>query len=214
MAHIIVLRCPNCGASIEKGQMKCQYCGAELVLLQDGSSFKFRSETTCPKCGAINEKSSWFCLSCNEILTKDVDMLRELQKKIKFEQERIKSGYMSSQMREKLEPDEFIYSLVNFKNSDNIYIITDKRIIKNKNGKYEEALLSEVVSFGPLQTKGLFNSTMFFDVNTFHGTMIFNGFDIFNATNCGTFYGWVKRAINNHNARKKDTGALILKLTL
>lgn len=137
MAHITALRCPN--------------CGAELVLLPDGSSFRFRAETVCSKCGAINEKSSWFCVNCNTILTKDIDMLKELQKKIRFERERAIS-YMPSWMREKIEPDEFIYFVFKMGGND-FHAVTDKRIIKSRHGKHEESSLKEVVSIGPPQVK-------------------------------------------------------------
>jgi hypothetical protein len=43
--------------------------------MPEGSSFRFRSETVCPKYGAIIKKSNWFCVSCNNILTKYIDML-------------------------------------------------------------------------------------------------------------------------------------------
>jgi hypothetical protein len=218
MAHIAVLKCPNCGALLERGQTKCQYCGAELVLLPDGSSFRFRSETVCPKCGAINEKSSWFCVSCNTILTKDIDMLRELREKIKFEQERTISSYMPSWMREKIEPDEFVYFVFKM-GGDDFYAVTDKRIIKSRHGKYEESSLKEVVSVGPPRVKtgfGIFapSVTSFFEVNTFHGTIIFDGFSVQDAQFCGTLNAWIKIAVENYNTRKKDVRALILKLPL
>ena len=41
MVQPVALKCPNCGALIEKSTMKCQYCGAELILLPDSSSFRF-----------------------------------------------------------------------------------------------------------------------------------------------------------------------------
>jgi predicted RNA-binding Zn-ribbon protein involved in translation (DUF1610 family) len=217
MARVVALRCPNCGAFLERGQMKCQYCGAELILLPDGSSFRFRSEMVCPNCGAINERSSWFCVSCNTILTKDVEMLKELQRKIRFEQERAKT-FMPLWMREKIGPDEYIYFVFKIK-EDDFYAVTDKRLIKNKHGRYEEASLSEVVGISPIQTRaepGVFapKVTGFFEVNTFHGTIIFDGFSVQDAQYCGIFHSWVNIALNNHNTRKKDVRALILKLPL
>jgi len=202
---------------VGKETMKCQYCGAELVLLPDGSAFKFRSETVCPKCGAVNEKSSWFCVSCNTVLTKDIDMLKELQKKIRFEQERAIS-YMPSWMREKIEPDEFVYFVFKIGGND-FYAVTDKRIIKSRHGKYEEAPLKDVVSVGPPRVKtglGIFvpSVTSFFEVNTFHGTIVFDGFGMQDAQFCGILNSWVKFALKNHDARKKDVRLLILNLPL
>ncbi|MEM3673295.1 MAG: zinc ribbon domain-containing protein [Candidatus Bathyarchaeia archaeon] len=225
MAQIIVLKCPNCGALLDKEQMKCQYCGADLVLSPDGSYFIFRAEATCPKCGAINEKSSWFCMGCNTILTKDTDMLKELQKKIRLEQESMISC-MPSWMGEKLEPDEFIYFVLYEEiGGNNFYAITDKRIIKSRHGKYEEALLSEVVSIGPVRTKqvvrafvppviGFFHVEIgFFKVNTSRGTTIFE-FEGYEVLACGIFHAWTTIALENYTAQKKDVKALILKLPL
>jgi hypothetical protein len=209
MAHIVALKCPNCGAFLEKGQMKCQYCGAELILLPNGSSYRFRGEHICPTCGAINERSSWFCLSCNTLLTKDIDMVRELKEKIRFEQERAKS-LAPEWLKQKLSPDEYIYFLVC---GSNPKIVTDKRVIMEKHGE-QEYPLSDIVSVGPFHLEtGFWQNKWVFEMNTFQGTVIldFSGLD-FQAGK--TFYDWLNVALMNHNSRKKDVRALILHLPL
>lgn len=215
LTSVAVLRCPNCRTLLKREQTKCEYCGAELILLPDGSAFRFRSEMTCPKCGAIIEKSSWFCMNCNTILTKDVEMLKELQRKIKFKQERVISSYMPPWMREKIESDEFIYFVLKGEGEE-FYAITDKRIIKNRSGEYEEAPLSEVVSVSPIQVKtGFFISKYFFEVNTFHRTIIFDLPAIENNAQWSTtLHNWILTAIDNYNSRKKDVRASILRLPL
>lgn len=214
MAKVTALRCPNCSALISRDQNKCEYCGAGLIISPDGSFFSFRSQSKCPKCGAINEASSWFCVNCRTILTKDTDMLKELQKKLKFEQERAK-GFMPLWMREKLEPDEFIYFVFKLRGKDNFYAVTDKRIIKNKSGKYEESPLSEVVSMSNPQVKtGFFSVSSFFRVNTFHGTIVFDGFSVEDAQYCGILNAWMKAALENYNLRKKDVRALVISLPI
>lgn len=210
----VALKCPNCGGLLERDNKKCVYCGAEVVLSPDASFFRFRSEMACPKCGNINEKSSWICLNCNAILTKDIDMLKELQGKIKFEQERTKTNFMPSWMREKLEPDEFIYFVVKM-GGDIFYAVTDKRVIKNKLGNFEEAPLSEVVSIDPPTFRPVSHSvTGWFEVNTFHGTITFDCFGVGDARLCGTLHAWVNKALTNHNLRKKDPRAILINLRL
>lgn len=221
MTQVIALKCPNCGAPLKRGQMNCEFCGAGLVLLPDGSSYRFRDESVCPNCGAIREKSSWFCVSCNTIFTNDTEMLTELQRKIRFVQDRAKEG-LPSWMRKKLEPNEFIYLVVTV-NGDNFYAVTDKRVIKNKNRKYEEHPLSEVVSVGDPETgwpKGFFDfftltpPTSHFEVNTFKGSMVFDEFGIGDQGTCFNLWINVHKALTNHNHRKKDYRSLILQLPL
>jgi uncharacterized OB-fold protein len=218
MAHLIVLKCPNCGSLLEKGQSKCSYCGAELILLPDQSMYKFRNEAMCPKCGAVNEKSSWFCVSCSTVLTQDVEMLRELQKKHAFAQERAK-GFMPDWMIQELEPQEYIYFVVKLRGEDDFYAVTDKRIIKSKDGEFQEARLSEAVSVGQAQVRtrqGFFDTSVegVFEVDTFHGSIVFDGFGVHGGKDCGIFRAWVQRALENHNLRKKDARALLLNLSL
>jgi len=198
--------------------MNCEYCGAGLVLLPDGSSYRFRDESVCPNCGATSEKSSWFCVNCYTIFTNDIEMLTELQRKIRFEQDRAKEG-LPSWMKKKLEPNEFIYLVVTA-SGDNFYAVTDKRIIKNRNKKYEAYRLSEVVSVGHCEVKmpkGLFDfslPTSYFDVITFKGSMVFDEFGMGDERTCIDLWKNVHTALANHNYRKKDFRSIILSLPL
>jgi len=212
MAKVTALKCPNCGSLISVGQNKCEYCGAGLIISPDSSFYSFRSQSQCPNCGTTNEASSWFCINCRTILTKNTDMLKRLQKKIKFELERAKTKFMPLWMQEKLEPDEFIYFVFKLSGND-FYAVTDKRIIRNVGG-YIESPLSEAVSLGPPTPKiGVFSSSVFFEVHTFHGTLVFE-FSSLDAQNCGTLYAWINTAIENYNLGKKDVRVVILSLDL
>ena len=216
MSKAVALKCPNCRAALNKDQLTCQYCGAESRLLPDGSTLKFKGEITCPKCRSINEKSSWFCPSCHTILTKEIEMLKETQRKNRLEEDKIKQT-LPPQTRDRLDPDEFIYFI--FELDNGAYTITDKRLIKNRNGVYQEAKLSEITSVGQPQVKkglGVFvsNITLYFVVNTLEGTIVLGDFNRSDAKSCGTFYAWVLRAIQNHNLQKKDARAVLLNLKL
>lgn len=212
-AEVIALKCPSCGAGVERETMKCRYCGSELVLLPDGSSSKFRFEMLCPKCGAINEKSSWYCSNCKTILTKDIEMLRELKKKIAFEQEKIKTPWM----RENLEPGEYIYYVFTFKDGD-FYAVTEKRLIKKKKGQFEQAQLTDVVGFGAISTtyEGLLKivSKTSFEMDTFQGKIVFDDFSASECLLMVPFRSSIREALSNHNLRKKHVNSVILSLPL
>lgn len=60
--------CPNCGASVEKGQKFCAKCGANVESVScatpvpDSSAEK--SDKVCPSCGAVAAESQKFCEAC------------------------------------------------------------------------------------------------------------------------------------------------------
>jgi len=199
--EVIVLRCPNCGALIKREKNKCEYCGAELILTS-GGSFSFRFQSVCPSCGNINEKSSWFCVNCKKILTTDIDMLKELQKKEFLMRLKIKYS-IPFWMMEKLEDDEFVYHVFSsrIKGEDEFYVVTDKRIMK----RYEEVPLGEALSV----SKPKFGSS--FEVSTLDKDIVFE-FD--NALDCELFRANVKAAIENHDLKKKDIRVLLSQLQL
>jgi len=182
----VIWKCVNCGSQIERNLMRspivCRYCGAELLLSRDRSSFRLCSESTCSKCGAINEKSSWFCLACNAVLTNDIEMLREQKKKVLLEQERVLKLYVPPSLRGKFSVGEFMYYILRPNmGKDDFYAVTDKKIVLYRakdtsfspfsegvlmRDIYEEFPLSEVVSVGPIHVgrEGL-------DIDLFVGTV-------------------------------------------
>lgn len=225
MAQIIPLKCPNCGGSVARNEMKCQYCGAELIIVPDGSAFSFKNRLSCPQCGAGIEASSWFCPNCSKILTPNVEMLRRLQKKIKFSSEEIKkeleSQVPSDQMKP-LEPDEYFYMSLSREQGDNFFAVTNKRIIKFKDGEYTEIPLSEVVGVYPIHAKtGTFipfvpippKVTLEFEVSTYNGIEKIDGLRG-TPQYCGMFWGAVALAVTNHEQGKTDVRHVIMNLPL
>ena len=216
MAHIVGLSCPNCGGPTNREASKCGYCGAGLILLPDGSSFRNKSEMICPKCGTTNERSSWICVDCGTILTKDIEMLKEIQKKVRFEQERVKNS-LPSWMKDKLETEEFVHCVYKIYKERSFSVVTDKRIIINwapffRSSWIQEAKFSDVVSIGPVKYDAYHGVMWRFEVNTFHGTVLIDGFP--DAGNCSIFHSWAVKALENHTQRKKDVRVLIIKLPL
>ena len=68
---LFALRCPNCGSNVPRQSMKCEHCGAEIVLAQDGLSMLARNRNACPKCGSqIAERAFGFVQTVERSLQK------------------------------------------------------------------------------------------------------------------------------------------------
>jgi hypothetical protein len=202
----IPLKCPNCGAMVSRETMKCQYCGAGLILTENGSALLSRKRIACPKCGNPVAEGSWFCVVCGEIVTKDVNHLKQIQKKIRFQQESMKNDM--PEIRDKIEPDEFVYWLFVYKGllANKYFVVTDKRLVKYELfGEYWKAPWSEVVSIGNPQFDGYSNK---FVVKTFEGAVTFD----FGESSCWNFHNAVHRALNDYTNQTKDIRALICSL--
>lgn len=207
---VVELRCPNCGAMVSRQTMKCQYCGASLILAEDGSAV-YRKRIVCPKCGNPVAEGSWFCIVCGEIITKDVSRLKQMQKKIRFQQEKLKEDM--PEIRDKIEPDEFIYFLFYYKGilSNKYFVVTDKKLMKYElHGQYWEAPWSEVVSIGnpEFESYGSWGYKNKFEVQTFKETVSFD----FGESSCAQFHANVHRALNDYNLQRRDIRALICSL--
>lgn len=229
LAYFAALNCPNCGAPLRKETMKCEYCGSELVLLQDGSSFRLKNESTCPKCGATNEKSSWFCLNCNTILTKNTEMLRILQKKLRFVQDQMKQDFLKkvpSSLIRTVDTGEYFYSTLSREQGANLYGITNKRLIKYKDGNYKEISLSEIVDIYPPRAKVETSVLTYvapllskpqvkleFEVSTYQGIVKFDGI-AGNPMYCGLFMGFIRQALLDYQNGKRAVGHVLLDLPL
>ena len=228
LSYIAALKCPNCGGLVARNEVKCQYCGADLILMPDSSSFALKNQSVCPKCEAINDKSSWFCPNCSTILTKDIEMLKRLQKKLKYMDEENRQEFLRkvpSSFIKDLEPDEHFYCTLSREQGGNFYGVTNKRIIKFKDGNYTEIPLGDVVNVYPIRSKIETRSllsvflpiptqmTLEFEVSTYNGIIKIDGLKGTPAY-CGSFYGFVMIAVDNYEKGKKYVAHSILKLPL
>lgn len=208
----IPLKCPNCGAMVPREATKCQYCGASLILAEDGSSLLSRKRIVCPKCGNSMADGSWFCLGCGEVLARDVNHLKQIQRKIRFQQESLRNDIL--EIRDKIEPEEFIYFLFRYKGlfANKYFVVTDKKLVKYELfGQYWEAPWSEVVSIGNPKSESfpsLGTYTNSFEVQTFNETVTFD----FGEGNCWQFHTAVHQALNDYTLQKKDIRALVCSL--
>jgi hypothetical protein len=142
-------------------------------------------------------------------------MLKERQNKLKFERNNQINKYMAPWMNDRIQPDEFIYFVYKLKGKENFYAVTDKKFVKNMDKKYIEAPLSEVTSINNATVKKSFLSiSTFFIVNTLKGQIVFDGFSVGEAANCGTLIATMRKALANHNSREKDERAIIISLNL
>lgn len=220
----MVLNCPNCGALVSRETMKCEYCGADLIIAADGT-FASRGMMSCPKCGFSIPKGSWLCINCGEVVTKDVGALKELQRKVRFEQY-IKRKGLPSTIREILKPDEYAYSSILqegfWSTSPNrVYVVTDRRLIKLEEEEHTEIPLSNIMSVGEIEYKTEFFSFPRYEfiVHTLRGNVKFSYYiysrqDTLTSVDWGRFHNDVIYVLENYNLRKKDLKAQVCFLPL
>lgn len=203
---VMELRCPNCGAMVSRETMKCKYCGANLVLVQD--KLTLRNTMSCPKCGTSNGEGSFLCVNCGEVLTENVQFLKEVQKRIRFDQKRTREE-LSNKIKGVLEQDEFIKYSHYF--ARHYFVITERRILMHQDtvfGKrFWEAPWDEIASISsPIP---IFGGTKVI-VTTFDGKE-----EKFEFLGIATrFSVEAKNGLNDHMLGKKDIRAQIYRLNL
>ncbi|MDH5733959.1 MAG: zinc ribbon domain-containing protein [Candidatus Bathyarchaeota archaeon] len=215
-SRIITLNCPYCGALVSKETMKCEYCGADLIETADGS-LGTRGQINCSNCGGSIPRGSWLCSNCGEVVTKDVESLKELQRKLRFEQF-IKKKKLPAKIRVTLQPEEYIYKSFTQEGfwrgrslrPDRIYLVTNRRLIKFDMEEYVELLWNKVVSISEIQYKTGFFSTPYytFTVHTQEDDTEFRSYvsdqDYLALANLERFHSDTNRILENYNLKKKD----------
>lgn len=135
----ISLKCPNCGAPISSQTMRCKYCRTHLLFRDNIVALE--KSYKCPECGTSIGTGSVICIGCGKVLTtdpKELNIFRAEQKRIKFlHNERLNS--LPEEVRQRLEPDEYVYSIVEGKEGVKYgkkkqFIVTNKRIIVHHAG--------------------------------------------------------------------------------
>jgi hypothetical protein len=212
---LFVLRCPNCGSNIHRQSMKCEYCGAEVVLTQDGHSMMPRNLNACPTCKTQIAEGVWFCPNCGQVTTQDVktiEHLRQIQKKFVFQQDDVK--VKMGQLKDKLEPNEFVYYLLwhNGFLSNKYFAVTDKKLIKFDYNQYWQVSLSEIVSVSdPIYYSGdgMFNApSSTLKVQTFTETVTLD----FGETMDYNFYNALREAMNDYTCQRRNIRAVACNL--
>jgi len=212
---LFALRCPNCGSNISRQSMKCEYCGAELVLAQDGHSMLPRNLNACPTCKTQIAEGVWFCPNCGQVTTQDaktIEHLKQIQKKFVFQQDDIRAKM--AQLKDKLEPNEFVYYLLYHNGflSNKYYAVTDKKLIKFDYNEYWEALLSDIVSVSdPIYRSGdgmFVTPNTSLKVQTFTETVTLD----FGESMDYNFFNALHQAISDYTCQRKNIQAVVCNL--
>lgn len=65
-----MVKCPNCGNSMQKGQKFCIHCGSAMPA--ESPAYTLETEETpaniCPGCGSEVEPGTKFCMTCGQKL--------------------------------------------------------------------------------------------------------------------------------------------------
>jgi hypothetical protein len=197
---------------VPRQTMKCEYCGTEVILAQDGFSLSIRKQGVCPKCGNPVGEDAWFC-RCGQVLAKDVEHLKQIQKKYLFNQEKLRN--LMPEIRGKIEPDEFIYYLFYYKGllGNKYFVATDKRLITfDKWGQYWESLLNDIVSVSnpQYQSYGEYGCRYLLVVQTFKEQTLLD----FGQESAYDFHRALCAALDDYTRQTKYIGALICSLKI
>jgi predicted nucleic acid-binding Zn ribbon protein len=225
---LMVLRCPNCGASIPRETVKCEYCGASLILAPEGTTLLPWKQVACPKCGNTVPVDAWFCAKCGEILTKDIEHLQQIQRKLVFSQENIRKIVLISDKHEKpvllgdkLEQTEFVHYWSQNRGifTHKYYFVTEKKLAYFETHKktYWQVLMSDILSIGKPYFTTNYNapSNHFFNVQTFNGSITLEfGSGSVSQSDAWAFYRALNKALSDYTLQKRDIRAIICSLKL
>lgn len=207
LAQLVSLNCPNCGANVSRGTLRCEYCGVELALA--GGELQPRNVASCPKCAKSIGQGAWFCVNCGQVLLSDATRLKELQRKLQFQQQKRRESM--PEIVPHLQHEEFIYYMLHeysLIGEKPIWVVTDRKFVRYRGGDLLELPWSEVVSVG---RPADFGSLHLFNVQTFKENVKMKFRSINGSWNT---YGNVMAALNDYNANRKNIQAIICSLKL
>jgi hypothetical protein len=180
MPDIIAVKCPNCGANVSKNELKCKYCGAELIMLsKSDQDSQVEALKPCPQCNMEIEIADLICPTCGEILVKNfkdaLALYNKLNEEFAHSQNLIKKEFLEKLPTYRsngsfligtggLDSDERLYFFLPYReeplppwekqqNNKNFYAVTNQRLIlfySNKYPKYREIALNSIISVSPL----------------------------------------------------------------
>ena len=132
--HLVAQKCPVCNAPIPDKNSRCPYCGTYLNYVNN--IHLENKPSKCPTCGENLGIGTFLCVYCGSVLTKnprELDILRTEQKRVRHLL-RKRLDKIPKELINKLESNEFVYSVVNGKQGskrakEKFFIATDKRVI-------------------------------------------------------------------------------------
>jgi uncharacterized Zn finger protein (UPF0148 family) len=174
-----------------------------------------RNLNACPSCKTQITEGVWFCPNCGQVTTQDaktIEHLKLIQKKFVFQQDDIKAKM--AQLKDKLEPNEFVYYLLYHNGflSNKYYAVTEKKLIKFDYNQYWEAPLSDIVSVSdPIYRSGdgmFVTPNASLQVQTFTETVILDfgesiDYNVLNA---------LRQAIDDYTCQRKNIRAVVCNL--
>jgi DNA-directed RNA polymerase subunit RPC12/RpoP len=147
MADIIAVKCPTCGANVSRDELRCKYCGADIILRAHKQQLTKSTSNWYNKHKEISEQSK-------KIMKKEfLDKMPTYRSNGSF---LCGTGELDSD-------EELIYFLpfngeplpawIENDKKNNLFAVTNKRLIAyypNKYPKYREITLDSIVSVSPL----------------------------------------------------------------
>lgn len=202
--------------------------GVQLALAPQGT-LQVGGVLACPKCSRSIGQGAWFCVNCGQVLVNDTTGLKEIQKKLQFQQQRDRE--LMPEIAHLVKPDEFIYFLLHAKRNRYCVVTERKLILFNvfsrlwahigaslptgsepkhvDGGNVLETSWGEVVSIGQMVYSG--GVVFVFKVQTFKGDIQIK---FIGGQNCRTIHRNIMIALNHHNTQRRDPRALICSLKL
>jgi hypothetical protein len=146
MPDIIAVKCPNCGANISKTEMKCKYCGAEIILLTkivQHDSSQVELLRACPQCNTEIEITNLICPTCGEILVKSSKDALTLYNRLDEE-----FGHSQKELRK-----EFLEKLPTYRSNGGSFLIGTGGLDSDESLYYFLPYFDESLSFGVKQNE-------------------------------------------------------------